>query len=208
MNVLTTAKTAVPVVSALSEVLTRHIQQQRNRIAVGTSDLQTTITYGQLDTLVRSAIAQMSRIGLKRGHTIALLSDNSVELVVGLLALMFSGARVAPLNPALTSNELTTRLEQLSAAALLVTRHLANKPGFGKSIPTSLSYWIMELEGSGSSAEVRIVHKEGRTLAPRARTEPDRVTEGDDIALLMFTGGTTGAPKLVPLTHHNIAASI
>jgi acyl-CoA synthetase (AMP-forming)/AMP-acid ligase II len=150
----------------------------------------------------------MSRIGLKRGHTIALLSDNSVEFVVGLLALMFSGARVAPVNPALTSTELTTRLAQLPATALLVTRHLANKPGFGKSIPPGLAYWVMELEGSGSSAEVRIVHKEGRTRAPGATTDPDRATEGDDIALLMFTGGTTGAPKLVPLTHHNIAASI
>ena len=78
MNVSTNANTALPLVSALSEVLTRHIQQQRDRIAVGTSDLQTMITYGQLDSLVRSAIAQMSRIGLKRGHTIALLSDNSV----------------------------------------------------------------------------------------------------------------------------------
>src|SRR6266850_1871596 len=207
MTATTIANTAVPFVSALSEPLTRHLQQQPERIAIGTSDLRTTITYGQLDTLVRSAIAQMSRIGLKRGHTIALLSNNSVEFVVGLLALLFSGARVAPVNPALTSNELTTRLAQLSAAALLVTRHLANKPGFGNSIPTSLSYWIMELEGSGSSAEVRIVHKEGPTHAPGATTEP-RVTEGDDIALLMFTGGTTGAPKLVPLTHHNIAASI
>src|SRR4051812_6843358 len=106
----TTANTPVPFVSALSKALTRHMQQQRHRIAVGTSDLQTTISYGQLDTLVRSAIAQMSRIGLRRGHTIALLSDNSVEFVVALLALVFSGARVAPLNPALTSNELTTRL--------------------------------------------------------------------------------------------------
>ena len=207
MSVSTTANTAVPFVSALSEVLTRHLQQQPGRIAIGSSDLRTTITYGQLDTLVRSAMAQMSRIGLKRGHTIALLSDNSVEFVVALLALILSGARVAPLNPALTENELTTRLEQLSAAALLVTRHLSNKPGFGKSIPTSLSYWIMELEGSGSSAQVRIVHKEGPTPAPGATTEP-RVAEDDDIALLMFTGGTTGAPKLVPLTHHNIAASI
>jgi acyl-CoA synthetase (AMP-forming)/AMP-acid ligase II len=207
VNVSTTANTAVPFVSALSGVLTRHIQQHPGRIAIGTSDLRTTITYGQLDTLVRSAMAQMSRIGLKRGHTIALLSDNSVEFVVSLLALILSGARVAPLNPALTSNDLTTRLAQLSAAALLVTRHLANKPGFGKNIPPSLAYWIMELDGSGSSAEVRIVHKEGPTPAPGATTEP-RVTEGDDIALLMFTGGTTGAPKLVPLTHHNIAASI
>ncbi len=50
MNVSTTANTAVPFVSALSEVLTKHIQHQPERIAIGTSDLQTTITYGQLET--------------------------------------------------------------------------------------------------------------------------------------------------------------
>ncbi len=204
----TIANTTVPFVSALSELLTRHVQQQPDRIAVGTSDLQTTITYRQLDTLVRSAMAQLSRMGLKRGNTVALLSDNSVDFVLGLLAIMFSGARVAPLNPALTSNELSTRLSQLSAKGLLVTGHLANKPGFANSLPTSLSYWIMDLEGSGSSAEVRIVDKHGCTPAPAATTEPNILIEGDDIALLMFTGGTTGLPKLVPLTHHNIVASI
>ncbi len=204
----TIANTTVPFVSAQSELLTRHVQQQPDRIAVGTSDLQTTITYRQLDTLVRSAMAQLSRMGLKRGNTVALLSDNSVDFVLGLLAIMFSGARVAPLNPALTSNELSTRLSQLSATGLLVTGHLANKPGFANSLPASLSYWIMDLEGSGSSAEVRIVDKQGRTPAPAATTDPNILIEGDDIALLMFTGGTTGLPKLVPLTHHNIVASI
>ena len=204
----TIANTAVPFVSALSEPLTRHVQQQPARIAIGTSDLRTTITYRQLDALVRSAMAQLSRMGLKRGNTVALLSDNSVEFVLGLLAIMFSGARVAPLNPALTSNELGTRLLQLSANALLVTGHLANQPGFANSLPQSLAYWITDLEGSGSSCEVRIVDKQGRTPAPGATTEPEILIESDDIALLMFTGGTTGPPKLVPLTHRNIAASI
>src|SRR5258707_4360399 len=203
-----TANTAVPFVSALSEALTRHVQQQPARIAIGTSDLRTTITYRQLDALVRSAMAQISRMGLKRGNTVALLSDNSVEFVLGLLTIMFSGARVAPLNPALTSSELSTRLSQLSANALLVTRHVANKPGFANSVPQSLSYWIMDLEGSGSSSEVRIVDKQGRTPAPGATTKPNIPIEGEDIALLMFTGGTTGLPKLVPLTHHNLVASI
>jgi acyl-CoA synthetase (AMP-forming)/AMP-acid ligase II len=156
VTVPTTANIAVPFVSALSEVLTTRIQQHPERIAIGTSDLQTTSTYGQLDTLVRSAITQMSRLGLKRGHTIALLSDNSVEFVVGLLALIFSGARVAPVNPALTSTELTTRLAQLPATALLVTRHLANKPGFGKSIPPALP------TGSWSSR--------GRAVPPRCES--------------------------------------
>jgi acyl-CoA synthetase (AMP-forming)/AMP-acid ligase II len=202
------ANKTVPFVSALSEPLMRHVQQQPDRIAVGTSDLRTTITYRQLDALVRSAMAQFSRMGLKRGNTVALLSDNSVEFVLGLLAIMFSGARVAPLNPALTSNELSTRLSQLSANALLVTGHVASKPGFANSVPNSLSYWTMDLEGSGSSSEVRIVDKKGRASGPGASTEPKILTESDDIALLMFTGGTTGSPKLVPLTHHNLAASV
>nr|WP_245632348.1 acyl--CoA ligase [Edaphobacter aggregans] len=198
----------MPFECPLSELLTRHVQQQPARIAIGTSDLRTTITYRQLDALVRSAMAQLFRMGLKRGNTIALLSDNSVEFVLGLLAIMFSGARVAPLNPALTANELERRLSQLSANALLVTGQLANGQGFPSSIPKSLSYWIMDLEGSGSSSEVRIVDKEGHTSAPGGTTEPRILIEFDDIALLMFTGGTTGLPKLVPWTHRNIAASI
>src|SRR5258708_13126280 len=66
----------------------------------------------------------------------------------------------------------------------------------------------MDLEGSGSSAGVRMVEKQGGTPAPAATTDPNILIDGDDIALLMFTGGTTGLPKLVPLTHHNIVASI
>jgi len=137
-----------------------------------------------------------------------LLSDNSVEFVLGLLAIMFSGARVAPLNPAVTSNELGTRLSQLSANALLVTGHPANESRFANSVPKGLSCWTMDVEGYGSSSEVRIVDKQGRTPAPGATTEPEILIEPDDIALLMFTGGTTGPPKLVPLTHRNIVASI
>ena len=204
----TIANADVPVVSPLTELLTRHVQQQPERIAVGTSDMRTTITYRQLDALVRSAMAQLSRMGLRRSNTVALLSDNSVEFVLGLLAIMFSGARVAPLNPALTSSELGTRLSQLSANALLVTGHLANEPRFANSASESLSCWIMDLEWSGSSSEVRIVDKKVRTPAPGATTEPNIPIEGEDIALLMFTGGTTGSPKLVPLTHRNLAASI
>jgi oxalate---CoA ligase len=204
----TITNTAVPFVSALSEALTVHVQQQPARIAIGTSDLRTTITYRQLDALVRSAMAQLSRMGLKRGDTVALLSDNSVEFVLGLLAIMFSGARVAPLNPALTSNELATRLSQLSANALLVTGHLANQPGFANSLPQNLACWVIDVEGLGSSSEVRIVEKQERTPAPGATSAPEILIESDDIALLMFTGGTTGPPKLVPLTHRNIAASI
>ncbi|HYR42169.1 MAG TPA: AMP-binding protein, partial [Terriglobia bacterium] len=78
---------AVPLVTNLSELLTKHVQQQPDRVAVGTSDLATVISYRQLDALVRSATAQLSRFGLKQGDAVALVSDNSVEFVVSLFAI-------------------------------------------------------------------------------------------------------------------------
>ena len=194
-------------VTSLSELLTRHVQQQPDRIAVGTSDLATVISYRQLDALVRSATAQLSRFGLKRGDTVALVSDNSVEFVIGLLAIVSSGARVAPFNPALTLPEFSARLSTLSPYAVLVPRHLLSKLEFAKSVVKNISCWIMDVEGSGTSSSVRIDEK-GSTPREVPTAEPHTSTGEDDIALLVFTGGTTGTPKLVPWTHRNIVASI
>ena len=143
------ANTAAHLLNNLSELLTRHVQEQPERTAVGTSDGGTVVSYGELDALVRSAMAQLTRLGLSRGGTIALVSDNCVEFVVGLLAVVSSGARVAPLNPALTSPELSRRLSQLSAHALLVPEHLANRLEFADA--GSAAHWIMSVEGSGGA---------------------------------------------------------
>src|ERR1700683_2597143 len=157
------ANTAAPTWSNLSELLTRHVQEQPERTAVGTSDGGTVISYGELDALVRSAMAQLSWLGVSRGATIALVSDNTVEFVVSLLAIVSSGARVAPLNPALTSSELSTRLSELSAHAVLAPRHLASKLKFDDAGAGSAARWIMNIESSGSAHEMRIADWNGQS---------------------------------------------
>jgi oxalate---CoA ligase len=196
-----------PLLNNLSELLTRHVQEQPERTAVGTSDGRIVVSYGQLDALVRSAMAQLSGLGLSRGATIALVSDNSVEFVVGLFAVVSSGARVAALNPALTSSEMSRRLSELSAYAVLAPEHLASKLQSADAIG-SAARWIMSIENSGGVYEVRIAKRNGRSPASGLGAEANALINGDDVALLMFTAGTTSAPKLVPLTHRNIAASV
>jgi oxalate---CoA ligase len=201
------ASTAAPLLTNLSELLTRHVQEQPERTAVGTSDGGTVISYGQLDALVQSAMAQLSWLGLSRGATIALVSDNSVEFVVGLLAVASSGARVAPLNPALTLSELSTRLSELSAHAVLFPEHLASKLKFADTIGGA-ARWIMSIESSGGAYEVRIANKNGQSSPSGVAGEASTPINGEDVALLMFTAGTTSAPKVVPLTHRNVVASV
>jgi oxalate---CoA ligase len=196
--------TAAPLLDNLSELLTRHVQEQPKRTAVGTSDGGTVISYGQLDALVRSAMTQLSRLGLRSGATIALVSDNCVEFVVGLLAGVSSGARVAPLNPALTSSELSRRLSELSARAVLAPKHLASKLEFAEAT----AGWIMSVEGSRGAYEVRIADQSGQNPVSGVAAEMIAPIDGEDVALLMFTAGTTSAPKVVPLTHRNLVASV
>jgi len=202
------ANAAALLLNDLSELLTRHVKEQPERAAVGTSDGRIVVSYGQLDALVRSAMAQLSGLGLSRGATIGLVSDNSVEFVVGLLAVVSSGARVAPLNPALTSSEMSKRLSELSAYAVLAPEHLASKVEFADAIAESAARWIMSIENSGGVYEVRIANRNRRRPASGFGAESNVLINGDDVALLMLTAGTTSAPKLVPLTHRNIAASV
>jgi oxalate---CoA ligase len=201
---LESPSSAAPLLNDFSELLTRHVQEQPERTAVGTSDGRTLVSYGQLDALVRSAMGQLSELGLSRGATVALISDNCVEFVVGFLAIVSSGARVAPLNPALTSSELGRRLSQLSAQAVLAPQHLENKLEFADGT----ARWIMLIESSGGSHKVRITNKDGQSAASGVAGKTSGPIDEDDVAVVMFTAGTTSAPKLVPLTHRNIVASV
>jgi acyl-CoA synthetase (AMP-forming)/AMP-acid ligase II len=197
-----------PRLNNLSELLTRHVQEQPERTAVGSSDRGTVISYSQLDALVRSAMAQLSSLGMSRGSTIAVVSDNTVEFVVSLLAVVSLGARIAPLNPALTSAELITRLSELSAYAVIAPKHLEGKLEFTDASTGSAARWIMTIESSGDAHDVRIANRNGQSPAPRVAAGSGPSIDDEDVALVMFTAGTTSAPKLVPLTHSNIVASI
>src|SRR4029077_7298138 len=174
------ANAAALLLNDLSELLTRHVKEQPERAAVGTSDGRIVVSYGQLDALVRSAMAQLSGLGLSRAATIALVSDNSVEFVVGLLAVVSSGARVAPLNPALTSSEMSKRLSELSAYAVLAPEHLASKVEFADAIAGSAARWIMSIENSGSVYKVRIANRNGRRPASGFGAESNALINGDD----------------------------
>jgi acyl-CoA synthetase (AMP-forming)/AMP-acid ligase II len=153
-------------------------------------------------------MAQLSRLGLRPGDTVALISDNCVEFVVGLLAVVSSGACVAPLNPDLTLSELGARLSELSAYAALTPKHLANKLEFKSSIEAGAARLVMSIESSGGSYEVRIANKNGQSPTSDMAAKTSAPIASEDVALLMFTAGTTSAPKVVPLTHRNIVASV
>jgi acyl-CoA synthetase (AMP-forming)/AMP-acid ligase II len=144
------------------------------------------ITYGELADLVLDQVAALQRVGLRPGDVAGLQARNSIEFVVGLLAATCADIVVAPLDPVLPPSERRRRADMVGARVILTDSAPTSPVGSGRAEPP------VRLAVADSADT-------GRTPVPGLSS---------DDALVMFTSGTTGIPKMVPWTHANIAASI
>src|SRR5258708_34936569 len=113
------------------------------------------------------------------------------------------------MNPALDHPEVASRLAVMKAKATIVPDHLHG--AFVTTHPAVAgTAWKLTL-GSGEDIRLRpaVLPPEGTTFrsASPAAAAPVRAT-ARDVAAVMLTSGTTAAPKVVPLTHANLASSI
>ncbi|XVU28095.1 AMP-binding protein [Actinoplanes sp. CA-054009] len=137
------------------------------------------ISHAELGRVVDGAAAGLAAQGVEPGDVVALWSDNRVEGAVAVLALARLGAVAAPMNPTMTAVEADRLLERLAPRAVIV---------LGPSAPFPIRQITVALDGTG---------------------EPSSPPPSpDETALILFTAGSTGLPKQVPLTHRNLAASV
>jgi len=160
------------------------------------------ITYADLADLVVDQCAALQRSGLRPGDVVALQSTNSIAFVVGLFAAARADLVVAPIDPTLPSAERQTRVDMVGARVTLTDAHQQFR---GASTPDHPAWLLQTADDSSSHGKpaLRLVISD----PPRAVKSPlPGLTDQD--ALIMFTSGTTGKPKIVPWTHNNIAAAL
>ncbi len=157
------------------------------------------ITYAEFGRAVAGLTRQLENAGAKRGERVILLMANSIEMDVALMAVMATCAQVAPVNPFLTLPELTRQLGDLSACAIVCDKLPEEKAAVMAeqfAIPTRLTL--------GAGGTLLDDWKRDASL----KLDPARLPKQDDIALLLFTGGSTGVPKGVNHTHRGLLYSI
>lgn len=158
------------------------------------------VSYHDLTRLVDDLAAQLAAGGLVPGDRVALRAGSNAEFVVGLLAASRADLVAVPLDPALPGTEQRARSEAVGARAVLVDR-LGDDETAGATPPA----WPIAVSAGPDGAAPAV------TLTVSAAPQRDVSTpQGlrDDDAMIMFTGGTTGMPKMVPWTRHNIAGSV
>ncbi|HWS92984.1 MAG TPA: FadD7 family fatty acid--CoA ligase [Mycobacterium sp.] len=158
------------------------------------------VSYRDLIRLVDDLAAQLKQGGLLPGDRVALRAGSNAEFVVGLLAASRADLMVVPLDPALPVSEQRTRSEAAGARVVLV-----DGDGPGDSREPTLPWWPLVVTIGGAD-RTPAVNLDAATAPKRNVSTPEGLR--DDDAMIMFTGGTTGVPKMVPWTHGNIASSV
>ncbi|MEU8976528.1 long-chain fatty acid--CoA ligase [Streptomyces monashensis] len=159
----------------------------------------TTTTYAELDRLSARAAALLRTEGLRTGDRVALMLPNVPEFVILYYAVLRAGGIVVPMNPLLKERETAYHLRD-SGAVLLFEWHAA--PGEGGAGAAAAGVRHLAVEPAAFAAELA-------RLEPRFDVTP---AAGDDIAVLLYTSGTTGRPKGAALTHaglrHNTEVNV
>jgi acyl-CoA synthetase (AMP-forming)/AMP-acid ligase II len=157
-----------------------------------------TLTYRQLRDEVMRAAEYLSSCGVRPGERVAMVYPNSAEAIVLFLAAAVAGT-AAPLNPSYKREEFAFYLEDTRARVLLVP------PGDFLAAREALPAGGTVIEaGFDEGGALRLEPISQISSLRSALTEP----RDDDVALVLHTSGTTSRPKMVPLRHRNLAASV
>jgi fatty-acyl-CoA synthase len=177
-------------------------------------------TYAELHERTSALADALSRRGVRRGDRVALLALNSPEFIEILLAVAKLGAITVPANFRLSADEVRYVLTDSGASVLLYSSQLAS---VAKAAADGLAiHTVTEIP----SAEERAAAAGGPDGASTAGTASavnagpssayedfiasgsaehlERDVGADDIAVIMYTSGTTGRPKGAMLTHGNL----
>lgn len=160
------------------------------------------LTYAELCAQVHKFANALTKKGLEKGDRVAIMLENGIEYVISYYAVLVSGGVVVQNNPKYTERELYYQINDSEAKMLIIADELS------KQFPTILEDTSIELIWYASSSKdsetsLRTVLESNDTEFESASLDPTK-----DIAVLQYTGGTTGVSKGVMLTHSNIYANV
>jgi long-chain acyl-CoA synthetase len=186
------------------------------------------MTYAQLDERSRHFAAWLQSVGVGKGDRVALMMPNILQYPVCLFGALRAGAVVVSTNPLYTPTELEHQLSDSGAETIVIAENFAHtlqqalpNTSIKRIVLTSLGEMLSPIKGALTDLVVRHVKKmiPAYSLPATQRlkhvlakgrhatyTRPE--LSHKDLALLQYTGGTTGVAKGAMLTHGNMVSNV
>ena len=152
------------------------------------------ITYKILDELTNDIASGLIDLGIKKGDKVALFLDNCPEFVISYYGILKAGGVVVPINYMFKIEEAKYILEDSQTKAMITLRmYLAMAEELRLRVD-SLKYIV-------TPGELLCLKKHNQYVHTQASTEPE------DLAVILYTSGTTGFPKGAMLSHYNLISN-
>jgi long-chain acyl-CoA synthetase len=186
------------------------------------------LSFAQVDDASRAMAAYLQGLGLEKGDRVAVMMPNLFQYPVAVAAILRAGFVVVNVNPLYTPRELEHQLKDAGAKAIFIIENFASVlQQVIKSVPTKhiILASMGDMLGFAKGMIVNYVVRKVKKMVPAyelpgAVRFNDALSKGrgqsykapkltpDDIAVLQYTGGTTGVSKGAVLLHRNLVANI
>lgn len=208
----------------LDELLRRTAQEFPNRVFL--SFMGAKLTFKQVNELVDRFATALTDLDVRKGSVVAIMLPNCPQFAIAYYGALRVGAIVTTLNPLYTAREVEFQLNDSESETLIVLdvlyaniiKDIKSRIPTKRIIVTNIADFLPPLK--------RILGKLLKKI-PQAKIEPAPniyslidlikkyqptppkvdINVKDDVAVLLYTGGTTGTPKGAMLTHYNMVAN-
>jgi long-chain acyl-CoA synthetase len=206
--------------------LSRLLEQSADRFPdrIATSFFGATLTYRQVDELANRFANALKTMGVTKGDRVGLLLPNCPQFLIGYFGALKAGAVVVATNPLYVEREVEHQFNDagLKVAVVFSRRYpLVNavraRTSLQRVVLTSIKdyfppllrflYTVAKEKKEGDRQALQPGDLDLKTILRSASpARPAQEVSADDLALLQYTGGTTGVPKAAVATHFNLVA--
>lgn len=212
--------------TSLQQLLKNTAEKYPNKIAIHFNGKE--LSYQELYDSALKFAGYLQKIGIQKGDRVAIMLPNTPQSVISFYGVMMAGGIVVQTNPMYTERELAFQMKDSGAKAIVALDILFPriKKIQGETelehiiitaikdylpFPKNLVYPFIQKKQYGYS--VKVEHKGNDHLFTEIMKHPAlqepimNINFEEDLAILQYTGGTTGFPKGVMLTHKNLIAN-
>lgn len=212
--------------TSLQQLLKNTAEKYPNKIAIHFNGKE--LSYQELYDSALKFAGYLQKIGIQKGDRVAIMLPNTPQSVISFYGVMMAGGIVVQTNPMYTERELAFQMKDSGAKAIVALDILFPriKKIQGETelehiiitaikdylpFPKNLVYPFIQKKQYGFS--VKVEHKGNDHLFTEIMKHPAlqepimNINFEEDLAILQYTGGTTGFPKGVMLTHKNLIAN-
>ncbi|MCM8763246.1 MAG: AMP-binding protein, partial [Candidatus Omnitrophica bacterium] len=159
------------------------------------------INYKTLDNLTDEIAAGLLNLGIKKQDKIAVFLDNCPEFVISYYAILKAGAVVVPINYMFKIEEAKYILEDCGAVCIITSRAYVDMAEELRLRVESLKIIITTVKAKDNIADFNEIREGNPQNLNAASSKPQ------DLAVILYTSGTTGHPKGAMLSHYNLVSN-